>query len=117
EGRFIPDSDELDSTDSFFAPTKEIAPPTPVKGIAQAGATTTLRPIHGAITRVAGTLVNLSTEKPGGGLDQTLPQGKPPRPAESRPAQLIVAMELGHKTLDDRQKQCQADRLPGVPAE
>src|SRR6267142_3548526 len=26
-------------------------------------------------------------------------------------------MELGHKTLDDRQKQCQEDRLPGVPVD
>lgn len=45
------------------------------------------------------------------------PTASQPRDPERRPAQLIVAMELGHKTLDDRQKECRDDKLLGIPAD
>ena len=69
------------------------------------------------MTRVGATLVNMVSQTPDGGLDRTADQGEFQSSSGPRPVQLIVAMELGHKTLDDRQKQCQEDRLPGVPAE
>src|SRR5262245_37000075 len=52
-----------------------------------------------------------------GGADQTVDSGEDRPQRRARPVQLIVAMELGHKTLDDRQKQCHEDRLAGIPAD
>src|SRR5262245_25351265 len=89
--------------------------------------------IHHAATRIGGTLYNPSEPDPElapappktadrmaatvSGLGKTTDfEGSGPE-ARRRPVQLIVAMELGHKTLDDRQKQCHEDRQPGVPVD
>jgi serine/threonine protein kinase len=137
EGKFVPDKDELDDSDSFFAPTTPDNDPRPWKMAAttpQSRGTTDANP-HAA-TRLgepaapapqvqrSATLVSRGTVTEGpahatqvGPVDQTTDFAAGARQQRGRPVQLIVAMELGHKTLDDRQKQCQEDRLPGLPAE
>src|SRR5262249_36683450 len=67
------------------------------------------------VTMVPDATANVSSQRsPEDTPANSAGQSKPP---ERRPVQLIVAMELGHKTLDDRQKQCHQDKLSGIPAD
>jgi serine/threonine protein kinase/tetratricopeptide (TPR) repeat protein len=135
DGKLIPDTDDLDGTDSFFLPPSGQSPqPHTLAATTPQSLSTTSAdgnspkrggsspaagnpPVQRTATRMAGTLVNAFVEAPESGLGQTLDVAQKPRETGRRPVQLIVAMELGHKTLDDRQKQCQEDRLPGIPAD
>lgn len=145
DGQFVEDTDELGSSDSFFfmpsAPparggagassplsatlpagpqTTTLPPPTP-------GASPPGRPMAGtAVDSPAGaasatlvareTLADRGANRGGDSVVTSAASGALPGP-HRRPVQLLVAMELGHQTLDDRLKQCRRDRLPGIPAE
>lgn len=132
DGKLIPDSDEIDATDSFFAPTNRGRPPAhPLSATIphHNSATTAVGPQAAAEVHRAGTLVAPGTytddSKPpppaglttGPGLGATVDFGAQPQGPLRRPVQLIVAMELGDSTLDVRQKQCQENRHAGVPVD
>lgn len=129
-GQIIPDSDDLENTDSFFAPASA-CPPVPLsltQTTPQSTSATdtsprspTRQPPPPPAPRAA-TLISRATlaETPPPVDPRGTDSGKSPAPLkdpERRPAQLIVAMELGQKTLDDRQKQCHEDKLVGIPVD
>jgi len=140
DGQFVEDTDELGSADSFFMlPSSPRAggpagPPSSLAATAPAlGSTTDVQqrpaPAPAGVQPSAATAVGApqrgaaATLVARGTLDESALRGGPPAtPAaptgpHRRPVQLLVAMELGHQTLDDRQKQCRRDRLPGIPVE
>ena len=129
-GQIIPDSDDLENTDSFFAPKYGSPPNSPsltqttsqsVSATDTSPRSPTRQPPPPPVNRAA-TMISRATlaevpsfdDPSGTGSGKTTSQ---PRDPERRPAQLIVAMELGHKTLDDRQKECRDDKLLGIPAD
>ena len=140
DGQFVEDTDELGSADSFFMlpPSPRAGgpagPPSSLAATAPAlGSTTDVQerpaPAAAGVPPSAATAVGApqrgaaATLVARGTLDESaLRSGPPATPAaptgpQRRPVQLLVAMELGHQTLDDRQKQCRRDRLPGIPVE
>jgi serine/threonine protein kinase len=121
EGQLIPDSDDLENTDSFFMPLNEYAGPLSLTQTTSQSISATNadpRPTYplttqGAMTVPHTTATSAPSSQPSGDVDPAAQSKTPQR----RPAQLIVAMELGHKTLDDRQKQCQQEKCAGIPAD
>src|SRR5688572_10831000 len=106
EGRMIPDADELDNTDSFFVPLAEYQS----------------WPI--SLTQTSPDTLDATKEMPSNAATDATPSPGLERAEKyldmlknplRRPAQLIVAMELGHKTLNDRHKECLEAGLDGVP--
>lgn len=140
DGQFVEDTDELGSADSFFMlpPSPRAGdparPPAGLAATAPALGSTTDVPERsgsappsvpsGAATAVgapqrsaAATLVARGTLDDAAGRSGPLAASATPAGPHRRPVQLLVAMELGHQTLDDRAKQCRRDRLPGIPVE
>src|SRR5262245_42507804 len=108
EGRMIPDSDELDNTDSFFVPLSQYQSwPLALAQTSQLGLDAT-KTASGAAT---------GDESSPAGLERAELFLNSLRSPLRRPAQLIVAMELGHKTVDDRYKECIESKRTGIPAE
>jgi serine/threonine protein kinase len=128
-GQTIPDSDDLENTDSFFAPKNSPQGPLSLTQTTPQSITATDTAPRSPMqrpplpTQRAQTMVSRETignlplpDDPSNPSNPNAPSGLKSGPA-LRPVQLIVAMELGHKTLDDRQKQCQEDKLMGIPSE
>src|SRR6185369_9928319 len=124
DGQIIPDSDDLENTDSFFMPQgSEAGPLSLTQTTPQSISATNADPrptwqsvplTSRGITMVPRVTMGDAPSASPAEANPTASTGQS-TPPEHRPAQLIVAMELGHKTLDDRQKQCQQDKLPGIP--
>lgn len=137
-GQFIPDSDALDNTDSFFAPTEEPGPKSwspdtsalqgleasdsglgsPTRGSARPPQTPPPKPPRRLATRMldsttAKEMRRQARQSAGEALDAALAPSEPYR----RPVQLIVAMELGQMTLADYYKRGRQGRQPGVSVE
>ena len=124
EGQFLPDTDDFENTDSIFMPANEFAGPLSLTQTTSQSVSATNadpRPTWQSVPLTArgvtmvphATIADAPSQPPAetSTADGASQGNKPQR----RPAQLIVAMELGHKTLDDRQKQCHQDSSMASP--
>ena len=106
EGRMIPDSDELDQTDSFFVPLDDY--PSFTNALKQTS------PGSLDATRADDRQPSTDSIDPAG-LDRAEKYLEMLKNPLRRPAQLLVAMELGHKSLDDRHRECLAAGMGSIP--
>jgi hypothetical protein len=119
-GNIVPDVVDGAGADHFFGRSSVLPPPSPeLSGTTSQALDKTPGGAADKKSPPKGTLIHSAEDS---GTEPTLappsspPVKTPPRPERQRPVQLIVAMELGHKTLFDRLKECRADAIgSGIP--
>ncbi|MEX2176503.1 MAG: protein kinase [Pirellulaceae bacterium] len=109
EGTFLPDADDSADDETSDVPQTR---PSSLSGSTSRDLKDTSRG-RGVPAVPRGTMGDVGDYAP---APSDAPWAGPPAKNIHRPVQLIVAMELGHKTLFDRLRECHSDRQPGISA-